>query len=245
MEKSFQVFVYTRISTNKQEKGASLDVQREVIINYLKLHNLPFEEKNFFTEIQSGASDKRPVFAAMRQRIVAEKNIKHVLVYRIDRLTRSVLNGEIIAKEIANSGGSIISVTEGFDDSTDTGRMTRQFLTIMAEQERLSIMKRTKFGRVKAAEKDKKWHCGVAPTGFASVGTSDIRGHGKLAVHPKEAAAVNMIFQLHSEKKSYREIASALAKAGFMSRNNTTYNPGTIKRILDRKVSYENGMKND
>jgi site-specific DNA recombinase len=231
------IFAYIRVSSVKQENNSSLEHQKACIEAYCASRNLTLDPNNIFTEVESGAKQERTEFNKMRE---AMKNTKleHLLVYSIDRLTRSVYVGEIIAKEVRELGGSIISVTQGFDDRTPSGRMTRQMLTVVAEMERETILQRTSSGR-KATVKKGLWGGGRPPMGYKTVGSDGIRGYGKLSVDEKEAQAVNLMFSLRKQGRSYREIAGDLEDKKIFTSKNTPYNPGTIKRIIDNQQFYQ------
>ncbi len=231
------IFAYIRVSTSKQENNSSLEHQKATIEAYCASKNLLLESHNLFVEVDSGAKAERVEFNKMREAMKTSK-VDHLIIYSIDRLTRSVYVGEVIAKEVREKGGSIISVTQGFDDRTTSGRMTRQMLTVVAEMERDTIQQRMDSGR-KATTKKGLWGGGGTPTGYKSVGGPSQRGYGKLEVNETEARTVNMMFQLRKEGRSYREIADELETKKIFSRKNTPYNPGAIKRIIDNKQFYE------
>lgn len=232
------VIAYIRVSSSQQENNSSLDHQKICIENYCKIHNLVLLPENIFTEIDSGAAPERIQFNKMRDVIKNAISVKHLIVYSIDRLTRSVYVGEVIAKEVREQLGSIVSVSQGFDDATPTGKMTRQILTVMAEQERDMIVTRTSNGR-KSTIKKGLFGGGKAPVGYTSVGNSLVKGYGKLNINTDERQAVELMFKLHEKNCSFRDISKKLTKNGLMSRKGTPYNPGTIKRIIDNKGFYE------
>lgn len=228
-----KILAYIRISTNKQEKGASLEFQRKLIQEYCTRNNLILNEEDVFTDIGSGTKLERPEFTKMREIIKNSNGIKHVIVYSIDRLTRSVYIGEIIARDIYKKNGSIVSVTQGFDDKEIAGRMTRQMLTVIAEQEVLTIKQRMSNGR--KVFKEKGLFCGgKAPMGYATVGNSTQRGFGKLNVNSKEREAMDLMLALHKTGESYRAIAKLLTEKGFLTRKGTPFNPGSIKKIINK-----------
>ncbi len=232
------VLAYIRVSSSQQENNSSLEHQKGSIESYCKSKNLTLDPQYVFTEVDSGTNPERVEFNRMREVLKVLPYAKHLIVYSIDRLTRSVYVGEIIAKEIREKSGSIVSVSQGFDDATPTGKMTRQILTVMAEQERDMIVQRTSNGR-KSTIKKGFFGGGKAPMGYKSMGSSSQRGFGQLNIIDNEKEAVMLMFSLHGEGKSYRSIADQLTKRGLMCRKGTPYNPGTIKKIIDNKHFYE------
>ncbi len=232
-----RVLAYLRISSKKQETNSSLEHQKKSIVTYCELNKLTLNEEDIFIEVASGAQLERTEFNRMREVIKNSQEIKHLVVYAIDRLTRSVHVGEVIAKEIREKKGSIISVSQGFDDSTPNGRFTRQLLTAVAEQERETIAARVHSGR-RAALKKGLFGGGQAPTGYKTVGTPGIRGYGQLVVDEKERATIEQIFSLKEKGHSYREISKRLTERGILTRKMTPFNPGTIKKIIDNKNFY-------
>lgn len=227
-----RVLAYIRVSSIQQENNSSLEHQKKSIENYCLINNLSLNPQDIFTEIDSGANPERKEFNRMREVLLNSNDIKHLIVNSIDRLTRSVYVGEIIAKEVKAKNASIVSVSQGFDDATPTGKMTRQILTVMAEQERDMIVTRTSNGR-KASVKKGLFGGGKAPFGFKSVGNKATRGHGVLIVDEEEKEIVNRIMWLHGQGHSFRKIASHLTKINYLTRKGTPFNPGSIKKIVD------------
>jgi site-specific DNA recombinase len=227
------IFGYIRVSTEKQRLGGtSLDNQRQTIIDYCKSNNLYIEPENIYSDSDSGSNDDRVNLTLLRNKLKLEKSVKHLIVYSIDRLTRDVLFGEIISREVAEHGGSIVSVSQGFNDADPSGRMTRQLLTVVAENERLNILSRMAFGRKR--RKDEGLFCGgKAPMGFESVGNANQRGFGKLNVNSKEREAMTLMVVLHNGGNSFRNIAKQLTEKGFFTRKGTPFNPGSIKKVIE------------
>lgn len=235
---------YVRVSTSKQEKnGASFEIQREFIKNYCTLNNLILKDEDIYQDTESGTKLNRPAFNALRERIKQSKESITLLIYSIDRLARNVYVGEKIAKDIKATKGKIISVTQGFDDSTPSGNLQKQILLAMAEYERAVINSRMKNGTAKS-RKDGK-HIGKAPVGYQTVGNSTIKGFGQLKINEKEKKAVLTIFNLKKQGCSFRNIAKKLTELGMLSRNGTPYNPGSIKRILDNESFYKGQISSD
>lgn len=226
------ILAYLRVSSAGQENNSSLEHQKQAILNYCQSRNFSINQEHIFTDVDSGTKSERVAFNAMRDAIKNAKSVKHVIVYAIDRLTRSVYVGEIIAREIKEKGGSIISVSQGFDDATPTGKMTRQFLTIVAEQERDTIVQRTSNGR-KSTIKKGLFGGGRAPIGYKTV------GNGKLEIDDTEKLVIQDIFRMYDCKFSYRTIAKHLTTKGFLTRKGTSFNPGSIKKIVDNREFYE------
>jgi site-specific DNA recombinase len=226
------VLAYLRVSSVGQENNSSLECQKQSILNYCKYNNLTLDPLHIFTDIESGTKSERTAFNQMREIIKNSKSIKHVVVYAIDRLTRSVYVGEVIAQEVKAKKGSIVSVSQGFDDATPTGKMTRQFLTVVAEQERDTIMMRTSNGR-KATAKKGLFGGGKAPLGYKTI------GQGKLQIDENEKIIVRDIFKLYDCHFSYRTIAKQLTTKGYFTRKGTPFNPGSIKKIVDNRDFYE------
>ena len=231
------VLAYIRVSSQKQENNSSLEHQKQSIQNFCRQQGLSLLPENLFIEIDSGANPERIEFNKMREKLKQLQSLKHLVVYSVDRLTRSVYVGEIIAKEVKDKKGSIVSVSQGFDDSTTTGKFTRQLLTAVAEQERDMITTRTSNGR-KSSIKKGLFGGGKAPIGYSTVGNSAQKGFGQLNVNNDEKQAVQLMFALHEKGKSFRKIAKHLTDKGLMCRKGTPYNPGTIKKIIDNKDFY-------
>lgn len=138
MEEPIKVGIYARQSTEKQE---SLEFQLESIRNYCKNKN--YEIVGEYQDIMSGKTDSRPEFNKMLEDIRQGK-MKAVIVYKLDRIGRSMQHLLNLFEEFKNDGVDFISITQNFNTITPEGKLMLRMLMILAEYERELIVARTK-----------------------------------------------------------------------------------------------------
>lgn len=128
--------IYCRVSTLDQ----SLDVQKTRCVEYCNRENI---EYTFFEEKTSGANQNRTELNELMQR-VRQKEFGILLVYKIDRLGRSLKHLLQIVEELEANGVQFISLTEGVDTGTPQGKFFFQIAGSFAEFERALIRERTR-----------------------------------------------------------------------------------------------------
>jgi site-specific DNA recombinase len=181
--------IYTRKSTeyNLELAFNSLDAQREACEAYIKsqAHEgwrlIPgrYDDGAF-----SGASLDRPALQQLLADVRASK-IDIVLVYKVDRLTRSLADFAKLIELFDAHGVSFVSVTQSFNTSSSMGRLTLNVLLSFAQFERELIGERVR-DKIAASKRKGLWVGGPVPLGYAAVDK-------KILVVPAEAAAVRTI----------------------------------------------------
>jgi len=147
-----RAIIYARVSTEEQKKkGYSIEAQIEACKNYAKAKG--WEVVDVFEEAKSGKKAKKRVELQKALTFIEEGGADILLVWRIDRLTRSIIDFVNITERI---GRRITSVMEGFDMNTPEGKMLAQILATFAEYERELISERTKAGIKEAKKKGKR-----------------------------------------------------------------------------------------
>ena len=194
---------YCRISTLMQVDNTSLKDQEDKIKMYAKLHNMDID-KMFIDKAVSGKSTDRPEYDNMIS-YVKENNIDMIIVYKNDRLHRSLYNLLSMIYELQEYEVALVSVTEHFDTSTPQGMLFLQMLGSFAEFERSVINERTRNGRI-ARLNDNKWVGGKPALGYK------VNKSGEFIVDEEEAKIVKDIFKLRSKGISLAKIG---AKYGF------------------------------
>lgn len=194
---------YMRVSTLNQIDNTSFETQAEKIELHCKLHDIelvkPFKDEG----ISAKGYEKRDDYKKMLKFISDESNkIDMVLVYKADRIHRSLKNLMIMIDYLQEINIDFISITEQFDTSTAQGLLFLQMLGSFSEFERKVIAERTKSGRLINAKR--KIHPGGKPPfGY--------RLENKVyKVNEKEAEIVRQIFKLRSKGKSLKEIGKEI-----------------------------------
>jgi predicted site-specific integrase-resolvase len=103
---------YLRVSTDGQEDGNGLDVQRQHIVAYAAVQGIQIDQ--WFQDVESGAKEDRPGLAALREAVRAGK-VGRVLVYRMDRLAREALLAEQLYRELSGKA-RVVSVSESLGE---------------------------------------------------------------------------------------------------------------------------------
>ncbi|WP_075809113.1 recombinase family protein [Paraclostridium sordellii] len=194
---------YCRISTLMQVDNTSLKDQEDKIRMYCKLHDIEVD-KIFIDKAVSGKSTDRPEYYNMMN-YVKENDVDMIVVYKNDRIHRSLYNLLAMIYELQNHEVALVSVTEMFDTSTPQGMLFLQMLGSFAEFERAVINERTRNGRI-ARVKENKFVGGKPALGYK------IDENGKFKIDEKEAEIVKDIFNLRSKGNSLAKIGS---KYGF------------------------------
>src|SRR6267154_4729531 len=206
--------LYTRKSTehNLDLAFTSLDAQREACEAYIKsqAHEgwraIPgrYDDGAF-----SGASLERPALQQLLADIRAG-TIDIVLVYKVDRLTRSLADFAKLIELFDAHDVSFVSVTQSFNTSSSMGRLTLNVLLSFAQFERELIGERVR-DKIAASKRKGIWVGGPVPLGYAAVGK-------KIVVVAVEAEAVRTIFTRYLELGSVRALADDLDRRGIRSK---------------------------
>lgn len=192
--KALRCAIYTRKSTEEglEQNFNTLQAQRESAEAYIRSQQLAgwvaledrYDDGGF-----SGASLERPAMKELLRAIEAGK-IDCVVVYKVDRLSRSLLDFARLMSVFDGHGVSFVSVTQEFNTTTSLGRLTLNILLSFAQFEREIISERTR-DKLSAARRKGKWIGGIPVLGY----DVDPRG-GRLVVNPTEAIQVREIFAL-------------------------------------------------
>lgn len=198
--------IYTRKSTEHglEQEFNSLDAQREACEAYIKsqasqgwrLHPQHYDDPAY-----SGGNLERPALKRLLREIQLGR-IDVVVVYKIDRLTRSLADFAKLVETFDAHSVSFVAVTQQFNTTTSMGRLTLNILLSFAQFERELASERVK-DKIAASRRRGKWTGGTAPLGY------DARNK-KLAINKTEAQTVRTIFQLYLEVKSFGRLVGEL-----------------------------------
>jgi site-specific DNA recombinase len=196
--------IYTRKSTSVglEQDFNSLDAQREACTAYIqKQPGWTLVDERYDDGGFTGANTERPAFQRLLTDIEAGK-IDVVVVYKVDRLSRSLLDFAKLMERFGQAGASFVSVTQNFSTADAMGRLTLNMLMSFAEFEREMIGERTR-DKIAAARRKGKWTGGPIPLGYTV--------HEKrLVVNEPEAVLVREIFVLYLEQRSTLAVARLL-----------------------------------
>lgn len=210
--------IYTRKSTDEglEQDFNSLHAQREACEAYIKSQThegwkpikTAFDDGGY-----SGGSIERPGLAALIDAI-KERKVDVVVVYKVDRLTRSLADFAKLVELFDEHGVSFVSVTQQFNTTTSMGRLTLNVLLSFAQFEREVTAERIR-DKVSASKKKGIWMGGPIPLGYDAVDR-------KLIVNDAEAETVRRLFSLYLELGSVRALKEAADRRGLVTKKRTS-----------------------
>jgi DNA invertase Pin-like site-specific DNA recombinase len=216
-KKILRCAIYTRKSTehNLDLEFNSLDAQREACEAYIKsqahegwrLIPARYDDGAF-----SGASLDRPALQDLLAEVRSGK-IGVIVVYKVDRLTRSLADFAKLVELFDQHAVSFVSVTQSFNTTSSMGRLTLNVLLSFAQFEREVIGERVR-DKIAASKRKGIWVGGSVPLGYTSI-------NKKLVVVPEEAETVRLIFREYLELCSIRALVEDLDRKGIRTRRRT------------------------
>lgn len=216
--------VYTRKSTEEglEQEFNSLDAQREAGELFVRSQAgegwslLPdrYDDGGF-----TGGNMERPGLQHLFADIEAGK-IDVVVVYKVDRLSRSLLDFAGMMQTFEKHRVSFVSVTQQFNTATSMGRLVLNVLLSFAQFEREIISERTR-DKIAATRRKGKWAGGHPILGY----DIDVNGY-KLVVNPEESERVRTIFQLYLEHQSLLPVVRELEERGWTNKRWQTRKAG-------------------
>lgn len=240
-QKSLKCAIYTRKSTEEGLDQAfnSLDAQREACEAFAKsqAHEgwkvLPehYDDGGF-----SGGTMDRPALTHLLAEIESGR-IDCVIVYKVDRLSRSLADFVRLIELFDRIGVSFVSVTQQFNTSTSMGRLTFHVLLSFSQFEREVTSERIR-DKIAASKKKGMWMGGLVPLGYDRV-------EKQLVVNEGEAELVRHIYQRYLDLTCVRELKAELDREGYLSkprpehhksRGRVPFSRGALYTILKNPV---------
>jgi site-specific DNA recombinase len=224
--------VYTRKSS---EEGLdmdfnSLDAQREACEAYVASQKAEgwllvpdrYDDGGF-----SGGTLERPALKRLLADIEAGK-VDIVVVYKIDRLSRSLMDFARLVEVFDRKGVTFVSVTQSFNTTTSMGRLTLNILLSFAQFERELSGERIR-DKFAASRRKGMWMGGWAPLGC------DVKDR-KLVINETEASVVRRIFERFAREDSVSTIVRDLTAEGFRNKYGQSLDKGRIYKLLNNRV---------
>jgi site-specific DNA recombinase len=206
--KELRCAIYTRKSSEEglEQDFNSLHAQREACHSYIKSQkhegwrgiSAHYDDGGY-----SGGSMERPGLRRLLADIKA-KRVDVVVVYKVDRLTRSLADFAKIVEVFDASGVSFVSVTQAFNTTTSMGRLTLNVLLSFAQFEREVTGERIR-DKIAASKKKGLWMGGFVPSGYRAEDRT-------LVIDPKEAEVIRAIFRRYLELGSVYKLEVELAE---------------------------------
>ena len=215
--------IYTRVSTDTglDQEFNSLDAQYDASQAYIRsqahagwtLVKARYDDGGF-----SGGSTDRPALQRLLADVAA-RPIHIIVVYKVDRLTRSLADFAKLVELFDAHGVSFVSVTQQFNTTTSMGRLTLNVLLSFAQFEREVTSERIR-DKIAASKRKGLWVGGMVPLGY-------ILKEGQLHIHEEEANIVRLIFQRYLELGSVNRLVKHLKERGFKSKVRQLASGGT------------------
>lgn len=209
-KRTFRCAIYTRKSSEEglEQDFNSLQAQREACEAYItsQRHEGWKASANAYDDgAYSGGTMERPGLKQLLADVGAGK-VDIVVVYKVDRLTRSLMDFAKIVEIFDRQSVSFVSVTQQFNTTSSMGRLTLNVLLSFAQFEREVTGERIR-DKIAASKKKGLWMGGFVPLGYRP----DQR---TLAIHQKEAEIVRTIFKLYCETGSVAKVEAELVRQG-------------------------------
>lgn len=222
-----RVAIYIRVSTARQDlEGYSIPLQKERLIAYCKAKGWVVAGV-FMDPGHSGSSLERPGMLQLIDGVEAGR-FDVVLVYKLDRLSRSQKDTLFLIEDVFMSNGvDFVSMQESFDTTTIYGRAMVGILSVFAQMERETITERTLMGRAGRAEEG-LWHGGgTDPIGYDYI-------EGSLVINEEEAEQVREVYDLYAAGHSVSEITRRME--GKKTKHGGWSHTSTVGNVLDNPL---------
>ncbi len=196
--------LYARVSTDAQfEEGYSIDAQREMLIGYCKSRQID-TYRLYIDGGFSGSHIERPQLQALMQD-VREGHVSHVIVYKLDRLSRSQKDTLFLIEDLFNPNGvSFVSLNENMDTATPIGRAMLGIMSAFAQLERETIRERTRMGMRERVRNGFWMGGGKIPFGY------DYDRERGILVPNEDADTVRRMYELYLSGYSMMAVAQAV-----------------------------------
>ena len=232
--------IYTRKSTEEglEQDFNSLDAQREACAAYIlsqAAEGWEQVDEHYDDGGWSGGKIERPALTQLLADVEAGR-VDIIVVYKVDRLTRSLADFAKIVDILDAKEASFVSVTQAFNTTNSMGRLTLNVLLSFAQFEREVTGERIR-DKIAASKKKGMWMGGPVPIGYRLKDR-------QLLVKPDEADIVRMIFDRYCAVRSIGQLADELAEIGVRTKLRTHKSGKTVGGIAFTKGPLANLLKN-
>ena len=224
--------IYTRKSSEEglEQEFNSLHAQREACEAYIasqKSEGWALVRDQYDDGGVSGGTLERP---GLKQLLadIEDGLVDVVVVYKIDRLSRALMDFSKLVEVFDRNGVTFVSVTQSFNTTTSMGRLTLNILLSFAQFEREVTAERIR-DKVKASRMKGMWMGGYVPLGY------DVCNR-KLVINEAEATTVRRAFEGFIEVGSATVLARELRRDGFRNKQGTLIDKGYLYRLLNNRV---------
>jgi site-specific DNA recombinase len=221
--------LYIRVSTEEQAKeGYSIRAQTERLKAYCVSQG--WEVVDFYIDDGKSAKDMNRANLKRMLKHIEQGLIECVLVYRLDRLTRSVLDLYKLLEIFDKHNCKFKSATEVYDTTTAMGRMFITIVAALAQWERENLSERVRMGMEQKA-REGQWVINVPPYGYELD-----KANKTLVINQEEAETVKKIYDLYLSGKGMKKISTFLNQSNITTKSGKTWNDFKIGYILDNPL---------
>ncbi|MEK0086133.1 recombinase family protein [Benzoatithermus flavus] len=223
---------YARVSSDERldQSFNSIDAQREAGVAYIasqRAEGWIVAGDDYLDPGYSGGNMDRPGLKRLMADIEAGR-IDIVVVYKIDRLTRSLADFARLIEVFERRRVSFVSVTQQFNTTTSMGRLMLNILLSFAQFEREVTGERIR-DKIAASKAKGMWMGGVVPLGYRVEAR-------RLIVEPAEAETVRTIFARFAQCRSTTELVRWLTSKGITSRSGTPFSKQALWKLLNNRI---------
>lgn len=242
-EKEKTVALYTRVSTGYQVEKDSLPFQKKELSSYAK-HILHAEKTELFEDAgKSGKNTDRPAFQRMMKKIRSGE-ISHVIVYKIDRISRNLVDFSVMFDEFKKYRVTFISMNEQFDTSSAIGEAVLKIILVFAELERKMTSERV-IGVMIDRALSGKWNGARMPYGWKWNPETEFPEHD-----PDEAENARTLYRVYDETHSTAKVRDYCFDHDIHTKRGGKWTTTTILNFLhnpmnkgDYRYNYRNSAR--
>ena len=217
--------IYIRVSTHWQIDKDSLKVQRRELIAYVEIV-LGIKDYVIFTDPgYSAKNTDRPDYQAMMDRIRTGE-FTHLVVWKIDRISRNLLDFASMYDELKRLGVTFVSKNEQFDTSSAIGEAMLKIILVFAELERNMTSERVTAVMLSRANNG-QWNGGRVPYGY-----SWDKEPRTFSVVEQEAKVIRRMAELYEQYQSLLYVAKYMNEAGITTKTGKQWTPTTVRTML-------------
>lgn len=221
-----RVAIYIRWSTEDQSDNTTLVVQREACSHYVQSQGWTVRDDLILIDDgYSGGSLDRPAMTRLRK-MVSEGLIDCVVVFKLDRLSRSVIDTVTLVLQEWDDLTHLKSAREPVDTTTAMGKQFFYMLVSYAEWERNVIRERMFGGKMRRAQE------GRSPGMPTPYGYKKGKTPGTMVVVEPEAEVIRMVYQLAEKGTTVRQITKHLNQQGFPTRKGAPWGTSMVSKML-------------
>lgn len=222
---SIRVAIYVRVSTHYQIDKDSLPVQKEELTAYAKYVLNASSYEVFEDAGYSAKNTDRPDYQKMMSR-VRSGEFTHILVWKLDRISRNLLDFAAMYDELKKLGVTFVSKNEQFDTSSAMGEAMLKIILVFAELERKMTAERVTAVMVARAGNG-QWNGGRVPYGYSWDGDTET-----FSIVEEEAKVVLRMYDMYEERHSLLYVAKTLNAAGIRPRSGKEWSLTAVSIIL-------------